>query len=160
MGGMFLGLLSSIPVINAGNCLCCMWVLLGGGIATVMLTRQRPIGLLTYGDGAFAGALSGLFGALVGTIVGMSFHALTARFFQTQQTDLEKVLNQVGMDPQMRDWVLRVASGELSTFTVVFTFLSNLIVFSLFAMIGGILAVAILRKRETGNRGSDQSSIR
>jgi hypothetical protein len=50
----------------------------------------------------------------------------------------------------MRDWVLRVASGELSTFTVVFTFLSNLIVFSLFAMIGGILAVAILRKREQG----------
>src|SRR6516162_10095411 len=52
-GGVLLGLLSSLPLINAGNCLCCMWVLLGGGVATVMLTKQRPLSSITYGDGAF-----------------------------------------------------------------------------------------------------------
>ena len=35
-GGMFLGFLSSIPFIAAGNCLCCMWVLLGGGISLLI----------------------------------------------------------------------------------------------------------------------------
>src|SRR5204862_1102880 len=50
-GGMFLGFLSSIPFISAGNCICCMWVLLGGGIAVMMLTKQRPSGI-AYGDGA------------------------------------------------------------------------------------------------------------
>src|SRR4051812_20234222 len=54
-GGMFLGLLSSIPIISAGNLLCCMWLLLGGGMAVVLLTRQRPITSISYGDGAFAG---------------------------------------------------------------------------------------------------------
>ena len=34
MGGMFLGMLSSLPIIAAGNIFCCMWVLLGGAIAT------------------------------------------------------------------------------------------------------------------------------
>src|SRR5689334_11074176 len=67
-GGMFLGVMSSIPFINAGNCLCCMWVLAGGGIAAFLLTKQRPAGGITYGDGAFAGVMSGLFGAIVATV--------------------------------------------------------------------------------------------
>jgi hypothetical protein len=149
-GGMLLGLLSSIPIINFGNCLCCMWVMLGGAVATVMLTRQRPLNLLTSGDGAFAGVLSGSFGALIATMVQMAIHALTAQFMESQQQQMEELLNKVGMESPMRDWVLRVTSGEISTFTVVFTFVSNLIVFSLFAMIGGILAVAILKRREKG----------
>jgi hypothetical protein len=151
-GGMLLGLLSSIPLINAGNCLCCMWVLLGGGVAAVMLTRQRPLNLITYGDGAFAGVLSGSFGAVIGTMVQMAVHALTSRFMESQQQQMEELLNRIGMESPMRDWVMRVTSGEISTFTVVFTFVSNLIAFSLFAMIGGILAVAILRKREDRER--------
>jgi hypothetical protein len=151
-GGMLLGLLSSIPIINTGNCLCCMWVLLGGGVAAVLLTRQRSLGSITYGDGAFAGVLSGSFGAVIGTMVQMAVHALSARFMESQQQQMENILNRIGMESPMRDWVLRVASGEISTFTVVFTFVSNLIAYSLFAMIGGILALAILRKREERER--------
>src|SRR2546426_11901304 len=146
-GGMFLGFLSSIPFISAGNCICCMWVLLGGGIAVMMLTRQRPSGI-TYGDGAFVGVMSGLFGAVVGTIVQMSFRAMASRLFESQQQQLEQVLNQLGAEGPMRDWVLRAASGEISAATLLFTFFTNLLVFSLFAMIGGILTVAILEKRK------------
>lgn len=152
-GGMLLGFLSSIPFISAGNCLCCAWVLLGGGIAVMMLTKQRPSGI-TYGDGAFAGVLSGLFGAVVGTIVQMSFRAMAARLFESQQQQLEQVLNQLGAEGPMRDWVLRAASGEISAATLVFTFFTNLLVFSLFAMIGGILTIAILNKRK-GKSGTD-----
>ena len=150
---MLLGFLSSIPFISAGNCLCCAWVLLGGGIAVMMLTKQRPSGI-TYGDGAFAGVLSGLFGAVVGTIVQMSFRAMAARLFESQQQQLEQVLNQLGAEGPMRDWVLRAASGEISAATLVFTFFTNLLVFSLFAMIGGILTIAILNKRK-GKSGTD-----
>ncbi len=153
-GGMFLGLLSSVPVVSAGNCLCCMWVLLGGGIAVVLLTRQRPITSITYGDGAFAGVLSGLFGAVVGTIVQMSFRAMTSRFVASQQQQLEDWLNRAGAEGPMRDWVLRAFQGEISTTTVLFTFFANLLVFALFAMIGGILAVAILNKRVETARGA------
>jgi zinc-ribbon domain len=148
MGGMFLGLLSSMPIISLGNGLCCMWVLLGGGIATVMLTKQRPLGSITFGDGAFAGVLSGGFGAMVATIVQMSFKAIASRFFDSQQQQVEELLNRMGVEPPWRDLALRMTSGEISTLTVSVTFFSNLILFSLFAMIGGILAVAILKKRE------------
>ena len=152
-GGMFLGFLSSIPFISAGNCLCCMWVLLGGGMAAVMLTKQRPSGI-TYGDGAFVGVLSGLFGAIVGTVVQMSFRAIAARFFESQQQQLEDLLRQVGAEGPMRDWTLRAFSGEISTATVLFTFFTNLLMFALFAMIGGILAVALLERRKQGAKGA------
>lgn len=147
-GGMFLGLLSSIPVISAGNILCCMWVLLGGAAASVLLTRQRPLRTITYGDGAFAGVLSGFFGAIVGTAVQVSFDVILKGFFESQRQQLETILNQMGAEGPMRDWFLRVASGEISLGTVVFMLFTNLLVFALFAMIGGILAIAILKRRQ------------
>lgn len=146
-GGMFLGFLSSIPFISAGNCLCCMWVLLGGGIATMMLTKQRPSGI-TYGDGAFGGVLSGLFGAVVGTVVQMSFRAIASQLFVSQQQELERIWQQIGAPGPIPDWLVRAMSGEISAVTVIVTFISNLIAYSLFAMIGGILTVAILEKRK------------
>jgi hypothetical protein len=151
VGGMFLGFLSSIPFISAGNCLCCMWVLLGGGMASVLLKKQRPAAI-TYGDAAFVGVLSGLFGAIVGTLIQMSFRAIAARFFQSQQQQLEDMLRQFGVEGPMRDWTLRAFSGEISVETVLFTFFSNLVMFALFAMIGGILTLAVLNRQETQRR--------
>jgi zinc-ribbon domain len=146
MGGMFLGILSSIPLVSIGFC---MWILLGGAIAAQQVSRQRRSGV-TYGDGAFAGVLSGLFGSLVGTTVQMCLRVIASPFFESQQQQLEQLLNQMGVEGPMRDWVLRAASGEISLTTVVFTLFSNLLAFSLFAMIGGILAIALLKKRKRG----------
>ena len=152
-GGMFLGVLSSLPIIGAG---CCLWVLAGGGIAVVLLTRQRRLSALTYGDASFVGALSGLFGAVVGTVLQLATHVITARFFGSQQQQIENLLNQLGAEPPMRDWVLQAFSGQITTATVLFTFFSNLIAFSLFAMIGAILAKAMLNRREAtrGTKGT------
>jgi hypothetical protein len=151
-GGMFLGVLSSVPFISAGNCFFCMWVLLGGGIATIMLIRQRPSGI-TYGDGAFVGVLSGLVGAVIGTLLQMSFRAMASGLFESQQQQLEQMLNQIGAEGPMRDWILRAMSGEISTITVTFTFFANVIAYSLFAMIGGILTIALLNKKKKANAG-------
>ena len=30
LGGVVIGTLSALPVISMGNCLCCLWVILGG----------------------------------------------------------------------------------------------------------------------------------
>jgi hypothetical protein len=157
-GGMFLGLLSSLPIIQAGNCLCCMWVLLGGAIATVMLTKQRPLNQITYGDGAFAGVLSGAFGAVIGTIVQMAFRAMTSRLVQSQQQAVEDALNKANIPDPWRDWLSRMASGEVSRFTLLFTLFSNLLAYALFAMIGGILAIAILNRREAAKSTSTRGT--
>lgn len=145
-GGMFLGFLSSLPFLSLANCICCMWVLLGGGIAAMLLQRQRP-SAITFGDGAFVGVLSGLFGAVVGTAVQIPVQIIAARLIGSQQQQFEEWIRQFGLEGPMRDWALRIASGEISLTTILFTFFSNLLMWSLFAMIGGILAVAVLNKQ-------------
>jgi zinc ribbon protein len=151
-GGMFLGVLSSIPFISAGNCLCCAWVVGGGALATLLLTKQRPSGV-ALGDGAFVGVLSGLFGSVVATLISIPVRILSARFFASQQQAMEDALRQLGLEGPMRDLALRMASPEISATTLLLTFFMNLLVYSLFAMIGGILTVAILeRRREAGAR--------
>ena len=151
VGGMFLGLLSSLPLISAGNCLCCMWVLGGGGIAAYLLTKQRPDGLITYGDAAFGGVMSGLFGSVVATVVSIPTRLLMARFMVGQEEAMEEVFREFPVEGPMRDLIMRFASPEVSTTTVLFMFIYYLLLFSLFAMIGGILAVAIM-KNQRGRR--------
>jgi hypothetical protein len=146
-GGMFLGFVSSMPLIGAANCLCCMWVLIGGAISVMLLAKQRPGGL-TYGDGAFAGVLSGLFGAIVGTALHIPMQIISARIMGSQPQQYEEFLQRMGVEGPMRDWMLRVLSGEISMATILFTFFSYLLTWSLFAMIGGILAVAVLNKQQ------------
>ena len=66
---------------------------LGGGMAAVLLTRQRPLSASPTAMERLSGVLSGLFGAVVGTVVQMSFRAIAARFFESQQQQLEQILN-------------------------------------------------------------------
>src|SRR5262249_5072514 len=130
-GGMFLGLLSSLPFISAGNCVCCAWVLGGGALATLLLTKQRPSGV-ALGDGAFVGVLSGLFGAIVATLISIPVRILSARFLASQQQAMEDTMRQLGVEGPMRDLALRMMSPEISATTLLFTFFTNLLMYSLF----------------------------
>ena len=39
LGGLFIGVLSALPVVNIANC-CCLWVICGG-VLTVYLQQQN-----------------------------------------------------------------------------------------------------------------------
>jgi len=150
-GGGALGVLSSIPIVNLGNFICCMWVIGGGALAAWMLTKQRPGGAATvsYGDGAFVGVLSGLFGAIIATLFQLPFRLLFAGAIGSQREEFEELLNGFPeIEGFMRELILRLVSPEISFVTVLATFFVNLVTFSLFAMIGGVLYVAV-----TGRKG-------
>jgi hypothetical protein len=135
IAGAVMGILSSIPILNLG---CCMWIIGGGGLGTWRLGKNQPggPGALTYGDGAFVGALSGLFGGVLGTIVGLPFRPSAA--------DIEELFLEIApdIDSGMLETLLRFV--ELSPLSVVTALLFNVFFYSLFAMVGGILMVAIL----------------
>jgi hypothetical protein len=135
-----------------------MWVLGGGGLAAFMLTKQRPDGI-SYGDGAFAGVLSGVFGAVVATVVSIPVRLIASRIFESQQSALEDALSQMPeLEGPFRELLLRMASPEISALTIGFTFFLNLVLYSLFAMIGGILTVAVINRNRTGMETKNQQS--
>ena len=41
LGGVAIGVLSALPVINLANC-CCAWILFGGGLAAYLMQQNHP----------------------------------------------------------------------------------------------------------------------
>ena len=41
-GGLFIGVLSALPIINIGNCCCCLWVIGGGVLAAYLMQQNYP----------------------------------------------------------------------------------------------------------------------
>ena len=146
-GGMFLGLLSSLPFISVGNCICCAWVL-GGGSASNAASHETGPSSVTLGDGAFVGVLSGLFGAVVATFILVPVRIAFCTFFRSQQQAMEEALREIGAEGPLRDLMLRVASPEISATTLLFTFFMNLLVYLAVRNDRRDLTVAILERRK------------
>src|SRR5258708_1117653 len=70
IGGVVLGLLSVIPLVNLVNICCCLWALLGGLLASYLYIKNSPVPARP-GDGAILGALAGLVGAVIVVIIGI-----------------------------------------------------------------------------------------
>lgn len=139
MGGGALGLLSGIPVVN---CLCCLWVLGGGGLASWQLDKQRP-GTLTYGDGALVGGLSGLIGGIVATIMGIPFMLMMTP--ERMIGFIERFVP--SLPPEARQQIME--GFKLSASGVLIQLVMNVVLFGVFALVGGILTVAILNRNKT-----------
>ena len=41
LGGLTIGVLSALPVINLANC-CCAWILFGGALAAYLMQQSHP----------------------------------------------------------------------------------------------------------------------
>src|SRR5438477_7737459 len=76
IGGAVMGALSALPIIAAGNC-CCLWLVSGGAVAAYVLQQNQETSI-TPGDGALAGLLAGLVGAVVYLVLSVPITLLMA----------------------------------------------------------------------------------
>ena len=139
-GGLVIGVLSGLPIVNVGNCCCCLWVL-GGGALAVYLRQQNTPYSVPASDGALIGLLAGFIGGVVAALLSIPLHAMTAGF---QQQMIDRVLaGNPDIPPEARDAMQRVAVG--TAFRAVGSII-NIVVFTVFGMLGGLLGVAIFKK--------------
>ena len=149
IGGAFLGIASSIPVVNWFNCACCLWVLAGGALSVFYYLRKTPSGLspLSYADGALMGLLAGLVGAVIETLVSIPLHfllgGLGAGFKELMQ---EAIRETPDMPPWFAEMATRMMEGGLTLGLLLLKLLLNLFVYGIFATIGGVLGIAIFQK--------------
>ena len=151
VGGLLLGLLSSIPIVQAGFG---VWILSGGALTVHLLLKQRPTGI-GYGDGAFGGVLSGFVGAIVATLMLIPSKLIFASDFELIHQEVERQLSRnPEMEGPMRDLILRAWSPEVSLTTEMFSLFVYGFFFSLIAMFGGLLMVWIANRRRTRQRSA------
>ena len=110
VGGLFIGVLSALPIVNTANCCCCLWVICGGVLAAYLRQQNSPYGI-TSAEGAFIGFLAGLTGGVLGALLSIPIDLMMGPF---QQRLLEWVMS---MNPDMpsefRDFSQRAGTGPL-----------------------------------------------
>ena len=142
LGGLAIGVLSALPVINVANC-CCAWILFGGALAAYLMQQNHPepIGV---GDGAVVGLLAGVVGTFVWLVLSIPISAALAPF---QGQMLQRALsNASDMAPEARALLERLSSGPAVGLGLVFGFFVMLCVSTLFGMIGGLFGALMFRK--------------
>ena len=143
LGGVFIGVLSALPIVNIGNC-CCLWILSGGALAAYLL-QQNQTTPITSGDGAVVGLLAGLFGAVVHTVLEVPIMLL---FGPVQAQFMQRIIEGAGeLPPEMRPMIDNLATaGAFSIFALFVGFIFMVVVGVSFGALGGMLGALFFKK--------------
>ena len=139
-GGLFMGVLSALPIISLGNC-CCLWVA-GGGAVTAYLNQHGSSEPIQLGEAAFGGFLAGVVGAVVYAIVSLPIQLVTAPLERGIINGLLE--SSADLPPEVRDMIESVGSGG-GVLTVLLGFVFMLGVGMVFSPLGGLLGALIFR---------------
>ena len=131
LGGLIVGVLSSIPLLN--YC-CCIWGIGGGVLAGFLYIKSAPIPV-KVGDGAVIGVLTGIVGAVLYFIIGVPL----AYFISGAQ--LEETLRGTGV---------QLPAGLSGLLLFVLSGLVGGLILLVLSVIGGLLSVPIFEKRKDG----------
>ena len=144
LGGLVIGVLSALPVINLANC-CCAWLLFGGALAAYLMQQNHPEPVQA-GDGAIAGLLAGSIGAVVWLIVSIPISVVMAPL----QSEMSQRLlrNASDMAPELRSLLESMQGGPTIGLGLLFGFVMMLFVSTLFGMLGGLFGALMFRRSQ------------
>lgn len=143
-GGLFIGVLSALPLVNLGNCCCCLWIVSGGVLAAYLRQQQSPYAIQAS-EGALVGLMAGVIGGIITMLLSIPLQALTGPM---EHRMLDGVMS---ANPDMPGW-LRDAVDRASSQTgfhpvqAALSLVYYVIVGLVFGMLGGLLGVAIFKK--------------
>jgi len=141
--GLAIGVLSALPFVNLGNCVCCLWIVGGGALAVYLMQQNHPYPI-TAADGALVGLLAGMIGAIISGLlsipINMAMGPVLERFVQgllLSNPDIpaetkSAVENMLGRSPSVIGTIASIGFG--------------MVVGAIFGMLGGLLGVAMFKK--------------
>ena len=142
LGGLFIGVLSSLPYIKGGNICCCLWVVSGGVLAAWLMQQNTPRPI-TVGEGALVGLLSGL----AGTFVWIALAILGMLLFSTtpfDMADFQRAMSE-GRDvpPEAREALENLSPAVMLVVGGVIWAVVSMV----FATVGGLLGALLFRRK-------------
>jgi hypothetical protein len=139
LGGLFIGVLSSLPLVNLANC-CCLWVLAGGVLVVYLQQQNTPMPIETS-DAAIGGLIAGAVGGVLFCLVQAFIMRASGPLV------LEQMRSQMGsqdVPPEMMAFMERLLTG--GSF-VVLMFALAVPLYAVFAMLGSLLGLVFFRKK-------------
>ena len=145
IGGVFIGVLSALPVVSIANC-CCLWVIGGGAVAAYLLQQGQPHPI-EVGDGALVGCLAGVCGSFVYALVSIPVQLMMGPI-QQQMADILR--GNAEVPPEVVEMIDQF--GTATPIAILFGFVFMLGVGVIFGTLGGLLGAFIFRKGPSGAR--------
>jgi hypothetical protein len=137
LGGLFIGVLSALPVVN---CCCCLWIVCGGVLAAY-LDQQNDPRPITAGRGAWNGFLAGVIGAVVWLVVSLALDVVLAPMRERLASELIRVARDLPPDAR----AALESIGASSSAGYIFNFIVLLCAGGILSTLGGILGAAFFR---------------
>jgi hypothetical protein len=139
-GGVFIGVLSALPLVSLGNCCCCLWVLIGGALAAYLRQQNSPY-QIDAAEGAIVGLMAGVIGGVLHALLSIPFQMMAGPM---QQEWMERILSSnPEVTPEMRDMLERLT---VNSGVAVIGMIISVVVDSVFGLLGGLLGAAIFKK--------------
>lgn len=143
LGGLFIGILSALPVIGAFNACCCLWVVSGGLLTTYLMQQNDPLPLETS-TAAMSGLIAGAVGGVV-SVVGGALVMMVSGGGAAQREAMDQVFSQMGdVPPEMVEMIERFSTGPAALFV---TAAVTIPIFAVFGLLGALLGLAFFRKK-------------
>jgi len=141
LGGLFIGVLSTLPVVNIVNC-CCLWVICGG-MLVVYLQQQNSQEPIETADAVLGGLIAGAVGAVIYVGAQWMIASATVPFWQEQVRSA--IEGEADIPPDLRELIINLTSntGSLALLAAVIT----VPLYAVFSMLGSLLGLAIFRKK-------------
>ena len=142
IGGVVIGILSIIPIVNLGNICCCLWAILGGLLATYLYVKNSPVPAKP-GDGALLGVIAGAIAAVIVIVLGIPISIVAGGITRELLIRIMESVN----PSQAEMFRLQMASGE----NVVGAIVNGIILavcLVIFSTLGGLLGVPLFEKRK------------
>ena len=142
-----MGVLSALPIVSLGNFCCCLWVIAGGVVAAYVF-QMNDAEPMTPADGAMAGLLAGLVGAMVHLILSLPLDLVMAPF---ERTLAQRIIDMT-CNVEVRDMLERYSQGSgaggiglvIVRRFVGFFFMA--VAGAIFSTLGGLLGAMVFRK--------------
>lgn len=140
LGGLFIGILSALPVVQAANC-CCLWVV-AGGVLTAWLQQQERESPLQPGEAALSGLLAGLVGAAIQVAIMATIFSASGGMLESEVA--ARLQENPEIPPDLRERLTAILTGG-SLVVVIAAF--TVPAYAVVALLGGLLGQAIFKKK-------------
>ena len=145
LGGVFIGVMSALPIVNAGNCCCCLWVLAGGALAVYLRQQNSARSRSPRRKARWSACSPASSAASSASVLNIPIQMMMGPM-QAEWMSQDRSAGNEDMPPEVREMIDRMAAGGALGAAGILMSLVNIVMSTIFGMLGGLLGVAIFKR--------------
>ena len=149
-GGVVIGFLIGIPILNYVNACCCAGVLIGGALSVFFYKKDLMPDMppLESSDAVKLGALAGAIGGVFGTVLGQLIQLTSGT---DAASEMDKAIDEMSSRPGTEgaiQFMEMIRSFMESPFFLLVGLIFSVVLCTLFGLLGGLIGYAIFKPKQ------------